>query len=66
MATPIGYTNGNKHWPVYAPKPGTLTTQAFIICSQCLKGISGVGGPQLATWCLECTKKQLTLTFNLT
>ena len=46
---------GNKKWPIYAPMPGQLVTQALIHCSQCRVMISGNMGPRNDAWCIPCT-----------
>ena len=50
---PIGYTLE----PIYAPRPGYVTTQAFILCSSCGGAISSSGGPRYNSLCLKCLDK---------
>jgi hypothetical protein len=40
--------------PIYAPEEGTITTRAFILCSDCNKAISPNGGPRYSAMCGEC------------
>jgi hypothetical protein len=50
---PIGYTLE----PIYATKPGTVVTQAFIMCSSCDGAISSNGGPRYNSVCLKCIEQ---------
>ena len=47
---PIGYTLE----PIYAPRPGSIATQAFVLCSSCRGAISSSGGPRYNAVCLKC------------
>ena len=47
---PIGYTLE----PIYAPRRGTVVTQAFILCHSCGGAISSTGGPRYNAICLKC------------
>jgi len=49
---PIGYSLE----PIYAPKRGTVVTQAFIMCHSCEDAISGTGGPRYNAICLKCAE----------
>ena len=51
----LGYANGNRKLPIYAPMPGQLVTQALIHCCQCKAWISGNMGPRWNAWCISCT-----------
>jgi hypothetical protein len=50
---PIGYTLE----PIYAPRPGFVTTQAFVLCSSCGGAVSSTGGPRYNSLCLRCIDK---------
>ena len=50
---PIGY----ELQPIYAPRRGTVVTQAFILCSSCGSAISPTGGPRYNSLCLKCINK---------
>jgi hypothetical protein len=50
---PIGY----ELQPIYAPKKGYITTQAFILCSSCGGAISSNGGPRYNALCLKCIEQ---------
>lgn len=50
---PIGYTLE----PIYGPRKGMITTQAFILCSSCRSAISSTGGPKYNALCLKCVDK---------
>lgn len=54
--TILGYTllENNTYEPIYEPKRGYITTQAFIICYECRAAISGCGGPRHNSLCLKC------------
>ena len=45
--------------PIRRPAPGSIVTQAFILCSDCGGAISATGGPRREAYCLACTKKML-------
>jgi hypothetical protein len=47
---PIGYSLE----PIYAARPGSVVTQAFIMCTSCEDAISGTGGPRYNAVCLKC------------
>lgn len=47
--------------PVREPQPGTIVTQAFIVCAWCGKTISTVGGPHRETLCSDCTMGAVTM-----
>ena len=53
LGDPIGYTLE----PIYAPRSGYVTTQAFILCSSCGGAISSSGGPRYNSLCLKCIDK---------
>lgn len=55
----LGYTSGDRRQPIFAPMPGALVTQAFILCSQCRKAISGTMGPRTDAWCIPCTNENV-------
>ena len=40
--------------PITPPRKGFITTQAFIICSECQTAISSVGGPRHGSICTSC------------
>jgi hypothetical protein len=50
---PIGYTLE----PIYAPQPGSIVTQAFILCTSCGSAISANGGPRYNSVCLKCIEQ---------
>jgi hypothetical protein len=50
---PIGYTLE----PIYTPRRGMVTTQAFILCSSCGGAISSSGGPRYNSVCLKCIEQ---------
>lgn len=50
---PIGYTLE----PVYEPRRGMVTTQAFILCSSCGSAIFSSGGPRYNAVCLKCIEQ---------
>ena len=50
---PIGYTLD----PIYAARPGSVVTQAFIMCSTCGDAISSNGGPRYHSVCLKCIEQ---------
>ncbi len=60
--TILGYMEGNIKWPIYAPMPGQLVTQALIHCSQCRVMISGNMGPRNDAWCVPCTDEGIKAT----
>jgi hypothetical protein len=44
--------------PVRRPnRRGSITTQAFILCSSCNSAISAVGGPRRNMLCFSCLEK---------
>ncbi len=53
LGEPIGYTLE----PIYAPRPGYVTTQAFVLCSSCGGAVSSTGGPRYNALCLRCIDK---------
>lgn len=53
LGEPIGY----ELEPIYAPRPGYVTTQAFILCTSCGSAISSSGGPRYNSLCLKCLDK---------
>ena len=53
LGDPIGYTLE----PIYAPRRGTVVTQAFILCSSCGGAVSSTGGPRYNSLCLKCIDK---------
>jgi hypothetical protein len=50
---PIGY----ELQPIYAPRRGTVVTQAFILCSSCGGAVAPNGGPRYNSLCLKCIDK---------
>ncbi len=54
--TVLGYTllENNTYEPIYEPKRGYITTQAFIACFECGSAISSCGGPRHNSLCLKC------------
>lgn len=50
---PIGY----ELTPIFAPRPGSIVTQAFRLCSSCRSVISSTGGPGYNSVCLRCVEK---------
>jgi hypothetical protein len=50
---PIGYTLE----PIYAPRRGSIVTQAFVLCSSCGGAVSGTGGPKYNAVCLKCIEQ---------
>lgn len=40
--------------PIYAPPPGSIVTQAFILCCACSKPVSTTSGPRQNAYCMEC------------
>lgn len=53
LGEPIGYTLE----PIYAPRRGYVTTQAFVLCSSCGGAVSSTGGPRYNALCLRCIDK---------
>lgn len=47
----LGYANGA---PIFEVPEGTITTRAFVLCSECGKGIRSCGGPIADALCLKC------------
>lgn len=50
---PIGYTLE----PIYAPRRGTVVTQAFILCTSCGGAVAPSGGPRYNSVCLKCIEQ---------
>ena len=42
---------------LYEPLPGTIVTQAFILCKYCNGVIANIMGPKYDAVCFECYKK---------
>ena len=40
--------------PIYRPAPGTIVTQAFILCSKCGGYIAANNGPKQNALCIKC------------
>ena len=53
----LGYDR--KGSPITKPKPGTLTTQAAIICGSCSTVIRYTGGPRTGSICSVCASNGL-------
>ncbi len=53
LGEPIGY----ELEPIYAPRPGYVTTQAFVLCSSCGGAVSSTGGPRYNAICLKCIEQ---------
>lgn len=49
--------------PLYQSIPGSIVTQAFILCCNCKSAISTTGGPRLYAYCMDCGNK-ITLNQN--
>lgn len=49
----LGYTLE----PIYETPPGSITTQAFILCSSCGGAVSSHGGPRINAVCLKCVEQ---------
>lgn len=45
--------------PLYERQPGGITTQAFVLCSNCRAPIDSMGGPVDGALCLNCIKADL-------
>ena len=55
---PIGYTETETGYePIFAPGPGYVVTQAFIMCRDCGGPISPCMGPRYNAVCLTCYGK---------
>lgn len=55
----IGYTEREEgYYNLYAPKPGMITTQAFILCKYCNRAIHSVGGSRSDAVCFDCFNKE--------
>ncbi len=53
----LGYIEREEgYYPLYDSPPGSIVTQAFILCKRCSHTISGHGGPKYDAVCLECFK----------
>lgn len=51
----IGYTEREEgFYPMYEPQPGSIVTQAFILCRYCNVAIFHCMGPRPDAVCLEC------------
>lgn len=48
--------------PIRRPPKGSIVTQAFILCTDCGKPISPVGGPRREALCVACTGQLLAST----
>jgi hypothetical protein len=58
MTEILGYYGGDVTKPIYATERGTITTQAFILCSQCGAAIKSNGGPAFGAWCPTCMENK--------
>ncbi len=47
----------NVYRPIYEPLPGSIVTQAFILCSRCGAAFSSVSGPGSDAVCLACISR---------
>ena len=56
--TVLGYTetSDGRYLPIEQPM-GMIYTQAFILCRECDKHISPVGGPAWKSICVDCYDK---------
>ena len=63
----LGYADGDDgySYPIYAVKPGRITTKAFILCSKCNETISTVNGPNHRAICLQCFSKRMRKNFGV-
>jgi hypothetical protein len=53
--TLIGYCEREEGWyPMYAPRPGAIVTQAFILCKYCNGAVYHCMGPRSDAVCLSC------------
>lgn len=51
----LGYAPEGDEWkPIYPTKRGWIYTQAFVMCSECMKPIRAQGGPIIGALCVEC------------
>lgn len=51
----IGYTEREEgFYPMYEPKPGSIVTQAFIMCRYCGGIIYHCMGPRVDAVCVDC------------
>jgi hypothetical protein len=53
--TPLGYSKNGA--PIFAIKPGRVTTACVISCVECHTVIRGMGGPQHGVNCVNCFEK---------
>jgi len=54
----IGYTERDEgFYPMYNAKPGSIVTQAFILCRYCRGAISPNMGPRSDAVCVTCYEK---------
>ena len=54
----LGYVEREEgYYPIYKSPPGSIVTQAFILCKYCNGAISGHGGPKYDAVCLTCFDK---------
>lgn len=58
MTEILGYYGGDITKPILPTKRGTITTHAFILCSQCGAAIKSNGGPAFGAWCVTCMENQ--------
>lgn len=59
MPTPLGYTetSDGRYIPILPCEVDMIYTQAFIMCRECDKMISAVGGPAWKSICATCFDK---------
>jgi hypothetical protein len=54
----IGYIEREEgFYKLYAPIPGSLTTQAFILCKYCSAAIHPCSGPKYDAVCFDCYER---------
>ena len=54
----IGYTEREEgFYPLYESRPGSIVTQAFILCRYCQGAIYHCMGPRSDAVCLPCYEK---------
>ncbi len=54
----LGYVEREEgYYPIYKTLPGSIVTQAFILCRYCHGAISSTGGPKYDAICLTCFEK---------
>ncbi len=54
----LGYVEREEgYYPIYKTLPGSIVTQAFILCRYCHGAISSTGGPKYDAVCLTCFEK---------